>query len=229
MKELNWPRSAFALGFVLGPALENYFFLAYQISGWSWLKYPLVVAILGVAGVTSSAIGPVVAHAQSVQGSAGADTGCESGRSGDDRGRGGLCHRASFSAGRRALSINCRRHLCPGLGDRDGPRWIAHPAQASRPTAIDLAALPPGEWSPSRRPVFRAYAIILGACALVATAILAGGHLAGAFAFLVVAVLAGSPRRPLTALAVAAGQRWSCSAFSTCSRHSPGRDLGSRI
>ena len=36
MKELNWPRSAFALGFVLGPSLEKYFFLSYQIAGWSW-------------------------------------------------------------------------------------------------------------------------------------------------------------------------------------------------
>jgi hypothetical protein len=49
MKELNWPRSAFSLGFVLGPSLENYFFLAYQISGWTWLTKPLVLALLGLA------------------------------------------------------------------------------------------------------------------------------------------------------------------------------------
>ncbi|MBN9219997.1 MAG: tripartite tricarboxylate transporter permease [Mesorhizobium sp.] len=51
MKELNWPRSAFSLGFVLGPSLENYFFLAYQISGWSWLAQPLVLLLLGLAVV----------------------------------------------------------------------------------------------------------------------------------------------------------------------------------
>ncbi len=52
MNELNWPRSAFALGFVLGPHLERYFFLSYQISGWSWLGQPVVLAILGIGGLT---------------------------------------------------------------------------------------------------------------------------------------------------------------------------------
>jgi TctA family transporter len=49
MKELNWPRSAFSLGFVLGPTLERNFFLAYQIHGWEWLAHPLALILLTVA------------------------------------------------------------------------------------------------------------------------------------------------------------------------------------
>lgn len=49
MKELNWPRSAFSLGFVLGPALENQFFLAYQIHGWGWLTHPIALILLTLA------------------------------------------------------------------------------------------------------------------------------------------------------------------------------------
>lgn len=47
MHNLSWPRAAFALGFVLGPNLERFSFLTFQLSGWSWLTQPLVIAILG--------------------------------------------------------------------------------------------------------------------------------------------------------------------------------------
>ncbi|PCD77937.1 tripartite tricarboxylate transporter permease [Pseudothioclava arenosa] len=49
MRGLGWSRPAFALGFVLGPNLESFFFLSYQISGWDWLTQPLVVVCLAVA------------------------------------------------------------------------------------------------------------------------------------------------------------------------------------
>ncbi|MCV2879407.1 tripartite tricarboxylate transporter permease [Sedimentimonas flavescens] len=49
MRGLGWSRPAFALGFVLGPNLESFFFLSYQISGWDWLTQPLVVLCLAVA------------------------------------------------------------------------------------------------------------------------------------------------------------------------------------
>ncbi len=49
MKELNWPRSAFSLGFVLGPSLESQFFLTYQIHGWGWLARPVVLILLALA------------------------------------------------------------------------------------------------------------------------------------------------------------------------------------
>ncbi|RDE10135.1 tripartite tricarboxylate transporter permease [Pelagibacterium lacus] len=51
MKELNWPRSAFALGFVLAPMLERNFFLTYQIHGWGWLTRPLVLALFAMAAI----------------------------------------------------------------------------------------------------------------------------------------------------------------------------------
>jgi TctA family transporter len=47
-KRLGWSRPAFALGFVLGPNIERFFVLTYQISGWSWLTQPLVLVILAV-------------------------------------------------------------------------------------------------------------------------------------------------------------------------------------
>lgn len=58
MKELNWPRSAFALGFVLAPMLEQNFFLAYQIHGVRWLTHPLVIILLslGIAGFARQAV-----------------------------------------------------------------------------------------------------------------------------------------------------------------------------
>lgn len=47
MKRYGWSRPAFTLGLVLGPNLERFFFLSWQISGWSWLTQPLVMLILG--------------------------------------------------------------------------------------------------------------------------------------------------------------------------------------
>ena len=49
MKRLGWARPAFVLGFVLGPNLERFFFLSYQISGWGWLAQPVVIVILALA------------------------------------------------------------------------------------------------------------------------------------------------------------------------------------
>ncbi|MGJ8623546.1 MAG: tripartite tricarboxylate transporter permease [Yoonia sp.] len=50
----GWSRPAFALGFVLGPNLERFFVLTYQISGWSWLGQPFVLilfALIFAAGI----------------------------------------------------------------------------------------------------------------------------------------------------------------------------------
>lgn len=51
MKSNGWPRAAFALGFVLGPSVERYYFLSYQISGNSWLLRPsvLLIILIGLA------------------------------------------------------------------------------------------------------------------------------------------------------------------------------------
>lgn len=52
MKRLGWSRPAFALGFVLAPNLERFFFLSWQISGWSWLTQPVVLIFLAIAAMT---------------------------------------------------------------------------------------------------------------------------------------------------------------------------------
>ncbi len=49
MKRYGWSRPALTLGLVLGPNLERFFFLSWQISGWSWLAQPLVILILGAS------------------------------------------------------------------------------------------------------------------------------------------------------------------------------------
>lgn len=46
MRAQNWPRPAFALGFVLGPLLEHYTFLSWQIHGANLLLRPSLVVVL---------------------------------------------------------------------------------------------------------------------------------------------------------------------------------------
>lgn len=48
MKARQWPRAAVALGFILGPSVERYFFLSYQLSGFEWLLRPSII-LTGVA------------------------------------------------------------------------------------------------------------------------------------------------------------------------------------
>jgi putative tricarboxylic transport membrane protein len=48
-KSMNWPRAPFALGFVLGPMIERYFFLSHQLSGYQWLQRPSIVLVLLIA------------------------------------------------------------------------------------------------------------------------------------------------------------------------------------
>jgi len=50
MKRYGWSRPALTLGLVLGPNLERFFFLSWQISGWTWLLQPVVIIFLGIAG-----------------------------------------------------------------------------------------------------------------------------------------------------------------------------------
>ena len=47
-KRYGWSRPAFALGFVLGPNIERFFVLTYQISGWNWLTQPVVLGVFGL-------------------------------------------------------------------------------------------------------------------------------------------------------------------------------------
>ena len=69
MKRYGWSRPAFTLGFVLGPNLERFFFLSYQLTGWVWLLQPMVIGLLSASAFilirqiviwrrTNSTVGP---------------------------------------------------------------------------------------------------------------------------------------------------------------------------
>jgi TctA family transporter len=46
MKANGWSRAAFALGFLLGPNIERYYFLSAQLNGWAFLSRPAVIVVL---------------------------------------------------------------------------------------------------------------------------------------------------------------------------------------
>ncbi len=48
MKGNGWSRPAFALGFMLGPNVERYFFLSSQLNGWSFLSRPAVMVVIAL-------------------------------------------------------------------------------------------------------------------------------------------------------------------------------------
>ncbi|MBN9275178.1 MAG: tripartite tricarboxylate transporter permease, partial [Mesorhizobium sp.] len=204
MKELNWPRSAFSLGFVLGPALENYFFLAYQISGWSWLKQPLVLVLLGlaVAGVVRQTLSWIRA-----------------------RGRAGALPLAlpdiAMGAILTVLGIAALVTAAAGFPFEAAIfpiitasfltlfsllttvqtvwRWRS-------PTAIAVAAPEAaGEWQPSGGPVMKGNIAVIGLCLALAALVLLTGHLAATFVFVAGSIVALGSRSLKTPLAVAAG------------------------
>jgi TctA family transporter len=45
MRQANWPRAPVLVGFVLAGPMEQYFWLAVQLHGWTWLLRPGVIAI----------------------------------------------------------------------------------------------------------------------------------------------------------------------------------------
>jgi TctA family transporter len=207
MKELNWPRSAFSLGFVLGPSLENYFFLAYQISGWSWLKQPLVLVLLGlsVAGVIRQSVSWV-----KTRNSTGAlppplpDLIASSVMT--------LLALAAFvsaaawfpfeagifpmiTAGLLALlslAISVQTALRLLRQTRDGQAPFA-PATAS------------GEWAPSGDGAMKGNLAVIGLCLALAVLILSIGHLAATFIFVAGAIFGLGSISPRSPILVAAG------------------------
>jgi TctA family transporter len=48
MKRAQWPRAPLLVGFVLTEPIERNFWLAYQLHGWSWLRGPIVIALIAV-------------------------------------------------------------------------------------------------------------------------------------------------------------------------------------
>jgi hypothetical protein len=198
MKELNWPRAAFALGFVLGPIMERYFFLAYQISGWSWLTRPFVLILLGMAVVTvlrqmmtrfRAGEGPSVL-APSL-----ADVAMGLGVT--------VLAAAAFASAIRfplaaglfpaitaailaafAAGVTIQAVLGLRRASRDGPAVSGAPAVAGNPPGLVVA-----------------YATVFGLCVVLAFLILSAGHLIGTFVFLAASLLLiGAQRRGMALL-----------------------------
>jgi putative tricarboxylic transport membrane protein len=58
----DWPRVPFLLAAILGAIAERYLFLSYSLSGWSWLKDPIVIALFLVC--IAAIARPVVSSAR---------------------------------------------------------------------------------------------------------------------------------------------------------------------
>ncbi|MFA6156938.1 tripartite tricarboxylate transporter permease [Mesorhizobium sp.] len=185
MKELNWPRSAFSLGFVLGPSLENYFFLAYQISGWSWLAQPLVLILLGLAvvGVVRQTLSWIRAR--------------NAGRPlppalPDIIAGAAMTLLALAALVTAAIGFPFEAAIFPMITAgllavfslvttvQTTLRW-----RKRTPSAPLSATSPgtPGEWSPATQPTMKGNLGIIGLCLALAVLILLVGHLAATFIF----------------------------------------------
>jgi TctA family transporter len=207
MKELNWPRSAFSLGFVLGPSLENYFFLAYQISGWSWLAQPLVLLLLGLAvvGVVRQTRSWIKA-----------------------RNQGGPMPPAlpDIIAG-TAVTLLALAALVTAVTEfpfeaaifpvitagllavfslvttaQTVVRWRR---RVPREPELQPSAEAPGEWTPPTEPTMKGNLAIIGLCLALSVLILLVGHLAATFVFVagsIVLLGVKSWRKPLIIAAV---------------------------
>ncbi|CCV10374.1 tripartite tricarboxylate transporter permease [Mesorhizobium sp. STM 4661] len=198
MKELNWPRSAFALGFVLGPSLESYFFLAYQISGWAWLTQPLVLVLLGlsVAGVVRQSVSWIKAR-----NSMGAlppplpDLVASSALT-------VLAVAAfvtaavwfPFEAGIFPMITSGLLALLSLMISIQTALRLRRQRQGGQAPVAN--AVPNGEWAPSGEAAMKGNLAIIGLCLVLAVLVLLIGHLAATFVFVAGAILAlGSTSR----------------------------------
>lgn len=195
MKGLGWSRPAFALGFVLGPNLERFFFLSHQISGWSWLGRPLVLVLLAAAAAT--VLRQTLRRMRA--------------RAGRDRARApaaerlmlGLMLLLAAGALATALAMPIAAGIFPGI--------VAGLAVALSAGLLAASVLSRPAAAPSASPMpgLRFLAATLG----LALLILGFGHIAGPTLFLLAA--AARFRRPplLAALATAAAVALACYAI----------------
>jgi hypothetical protein len=205
MNELNWPRSAFALGFVLGPSLERYFFLTYQIWGWSWLEQPLVLLILG--------LGVFTVLRQSREWRHGRKGAMATPPALPDMVFGGALAVLAVAVFLSAIRFPLDAGLFPAITATvlAGAALFAtvHTGfrlwrKSHRDGDAAEAVAPAGEWSAASGIGVQGYASILGLCAVQAFLILAAGHLVGSFVFATGAlILFGRQRLP--AILIAAG------------------------
>lgn len=205
MKELNWPRSAFSLGFVLGPTLEQNFFLAYQIYGWGWLAHPVALALVLFAAVMLArrarawyrtrkdpralpaalpdflfaAFLAAVAFAALV-----------------------TAARFPFEAGVFPLVTSAILTALLVLVAAQGfMRWRAERLGAPTGTGME----PEGEWSPTGPAALPANARLLAMCAVLGLLLVLLGHLAGVFVFVAGWLTATRAASPARAVACAGG------------------------
>lgn len=200
MKELNWPRSAFSLGFVLGPSLESQFFLTYQIHGWGWFGRPVVLVLLALAvlGVARQARGWIRARREKAAlPSAGADVlfgaavsvvaivACVSARA------------FPFDAGIFPLvSAGALAVLSVAVTAGAFARW-RRGRTTDRGPPRDAA----GEWNPIGALALRGNAAVALLAATLAVLVLLLGHLPASFLFVTAAVaLSGAARLPVAAV-----------------------------
>jgi putative tricarboxylic transport membrane protein len=195
MKELNWPRSAFALGFVLGPSLESYFFLAYQISGWAWLTQPLVLVLLGlsIAGVVRQSVSWIKARNS---------MGALPPPLPDLIASGGLTVLAVAAFATASAWFPFEAGIFPMITSgllalfslvisiQTALRLRRQKQSGQMPVAN---AVPNGEWAPSGEAAMKGNLIVIGLCLVLAVLVLLIGHLAATFVFVAGAILAMGP------------------------------------
>ena len=196
MKELNWPRSAFSLGFVLGPSLESQFFLTYQIHGWGWFGRPIVLILLALAvyGIVRKARGWVAARRQETAlPGAGAD--------------------ALFGGGVSAVAVAALVTAWSFPFDAGIFPLVAAAALALLSLAVTAAALTrwrrgrapagdgplgdaAGEWTPIGALALRGNARVAALGTVLAVLVLLIGHLPASFLFVTAAVALSRAARP---------------------------------
>lgn len=205
MKELNWPRSAFSLGFVLGPTLERNFFLAYQIHGWEWLAHPLALILLtvAVAGFFRQALRWYAGRKEPrALPAAAPDFLFASFLSAAALAAFLSAGRFPFEAGIfPMIASSLLAMLTMSVALQAFLRWRKERWQGAAP----VLAGPEGEWSPTGKQALRANARLMMLCAACALLVLLAGHLATAFVFVSVSLLVLRSVRPRNAFLCAVG------------------------
>lgn len=183
MKELNWSRAAFSLGFVLGPSLENQFFIAYQIHGWDWITRPVVVILIALAGAgfLRQVLVWIRARRHSVTRPAGLP----------DTAFAALIAAVALSACVGAYALPFEAGIFPlicatalaalsltiaalAVVRWHGERRLGAPQPGSRPA---------GEWSPIGPSALRNNSLVVLLCLVLAALLLLVGHLSASFIF----------------------------------------------
>lgn len=192
MKRWHWPRAALTLGFVLGPPVERYYFVAQQVSGTDWIFRPSILAVAAIAAF-------VVIRFGIMRGKARPPTRYRA----DLIGYGTLCGVAAASAlsvAELPLPARLFPHIVAaamftiaaiGLTRQRGASGSPAPAGGEEGT---VAEAPVG---------MKAEAAVIGLCALLTMLLFLVGHLPAVWLFLAGYLLFHMRGKPLPALLIA--------------------------